>query len=404
MFTVYLADRDVAHRKELAHACRRRGLRTVEFTSGSDLYASVIAGAPDLVLLDVDLDEMDGFQVFSRLLRRRAERPLPLVFLSDFVHAHVVEVCLQRGARAYLRKGDPAERVATAISDLLTTPDASAAPGLVGGNREPDGDSARVDPAVAKGRRRSRLAILAACALVAALGFAIGAVLAARFPGPSSPAVREHARTSTRGVPAPGSTRSVAPRALGAVWSPEQPAPENARPTPPDSLTLPAVQSRTAARAASTSPVREVRTDPASLGPAPVHRSTLPAPDPGAEILHGLGLPLPGGAALDVGGSDVRPASERGHPGEARAPRVLTFRVGQTLEEVLELYAREGVEFDRRVVRMQAPFPGVERTVARGRLALEDGREATLTVSRPGIDFAAQGLFPETSLRIDIPE
>jgi hypothetical protein len=56
------------------------------------------------------------------------------------------------------------------------------------------------------------------------------------------------------------------------------------------------------------------------------------------------------------------------------------------------------------VARLQAPFPVVERTVARGRLALEDGREVTLTVSRPGLDFAARGVFPGTSIRIDIPE
>jgi hypothetical protein len=83
---------------------------------------------------------------------------------------------------------------------------------------------------------------------------------------------------------------------------------------------------------------------------------------------------------------------------------VLTFRLGQPLDEVLEIYAREGVTFDRRVVRMDGRFQGVERTIARGRLTLENGVEATLTVSHPGIDLAARSLVPETSLRIDIRE
>ena len=44
------------------------------------------------------------------------------------------------------------------------------------------------------------------------------------------------------------------------------------------------------------------------------------------------------------------------------------------------------------------------RTVARGRLALSDGRQATVTVSYPGLDFAAREVYAGTSLRIDIQE
>jgi CheY-like chemotaxis protein len=405
MFTVFLADRDAAHRKELAHALRRRGLRTMEFTSGSDLYAGVVAAAPDLVLLDVDLDEMDGFQVFSRLLRWRAERPLPLVFLTEFANAHVMEVCIERGARAYLRKGDSPETVAAAVVDLLTTPAAAAPAGQAdrvppGPDENPDGGSPRGEPVGAPGR--SRWAVLAACALVAALGFVVGALLAARSPQTSSPASPGSAPTAARGTSAADASRAAAPHVLGSLSAPGAGG-TNSPATHPDSLTLPAVQSRTAVRAASRSLVGEVRIESAAA-PALVHARPEPGRDPLGEVLGGRSLPLPDGAVLDAGGSDVRPAAERGHPRAARAPRVLRFRVRGTLEEVLRLYAGLGVEFERRVVRLQAPFPVVDRTLARGRLVLADGSEATLTVSEPGLDFAARDVYVGTSLRIDIRE
>jgi CheY-like chemotaxis protein len=438
MPTVYVADRDAAHRRELTQAFRRRGFRAFEFANGSDLYASVIAGAPDLVTLDVDLDEMDGFQVFARLLRKRDSRPLPLVFVSDFQNAHVVETCIQRGALGYLRKGDMADLVAAAAEDLLgdvsddsaeaklaaapddapdtretragaddsspskesagvtvpsgplpagssgKTADAGARPREAARGAKPRKpareaaapapkaapapqprkaaketaapapraarDTAAPTPKAASGTRRARWkrwAMFVACMLVAALGFALGALIISRLPGPGTAVPREPARP-----PAP---------ATGAV------------------------------------------VDASDAKSAPAFPASSPLPEPVATTLAGLGLELPPGSALDRAGSDVRPLAERGAPAGARAPRMLTFRTDRTVNEVLELYTRAGLAFDRQVVRMDGRYRGIERTVARARIS-QDGREATLTVTHPGIDLTEESLVQATSLRIDVRE
>jgi hypothetical protein len=162
------------------------------------------------------------------------------------------------------------------------------------------------------------------------------------------------------------------------------------------------VQSRTALRAASRSLLGGVSIEPDGAAPALARTVFRPARDPLAGIVAGLGLSLPPNATLDVAGSDLRPAGERGGVRAARAPRVLTFRVAEPLEEVLRFYADRGVAFERRVVRLEAPFPIVERQIARGRLELADGHEATLIVSRPGLDLAARDIVAATSLRIDV--
>jgi TonB family protein len=111
MATIFLGDRDEAYRRSLAHALRRRGDEVLEFSSGAELYARAVASPPDLVVLETELDELDGFQVFSKLHRERPNNPLPVVFVAEFEHPRVVRVVKQRGALGYLGKGRDLDHV-----------------------------------------------------------------------------------------------------------------------------------------------------------------------------------------------------------------------------------------------------------------------------------------------------
>jgi TonB family protein len=111
MATIYLGDRDEAYRRSLAHALRRRGDEVLEFSSGAELYARAVASPPDLVVLETELDELDGFQVFSKLHRERPNNPLSVVFVAEFEHPRVARVVKQRGALGYIGKGRDLDRV-----------------------------------------------------------------------------------------------------------------------------------------------------------------------------------------------------------------------------------------------------------------------------------------------------
>jgi TonB family protein len=123
MKTIYLADRDEAYRKELAHELQQGGAQVVEFASGPELFARTVENEPDLVLMDTDLDEVDGFQVFVWLQRERPHRPYPVVFLTRFDHPGVARVCKHHGALDYLLKSDPLEQVTDRIQRILARRD-----------------------------------------------------------------------------------------------------------------------------------------------------------------------------------------------------------------------------------------------------------------------------------------
>ena len=119
MVSVHVADRDPAFREPLAQALRRLPAEVVTFESGAELYSRVARDGPDLIVMDVDLEEMNGFEVFGLLLRDHPERPLPVVFLTDFDNSGIAQELLQRGALAYLLKNAPLDEIVRTLESLL---------------------------------------------------------------------------------------------------------------------------------------------------------------------------------------------------------------------------------------------------------------------------------------------
>jgi protein TonB len=123
MPTVLIADRDEAYRKALGQVLQQRGIEVDGVSSGAHLYARAMAEDPDLIVMEADLEEMDGFQVFARLQRNRQDNPFRVIFLSRFDHPRVARVCKQRGALAYLTKKQSLEQVAATLEGVLTDRD-----------------------------------------------------------------------------------------------------------------------------------------------------------------------------------------------------------------------------------------------------------------------------------------
>jgi len=68
--------------KLLTHMITMRGHRARSVTSGKEALASAFASPPDLVLLDIMMPEMDGFEVAERLQADPRTQDVPIIFIS----------------------------------------------------------------------------------------------------------------------------------------------------------------------------------------------------------------------------------------------------------------------------------------------------------------------------------
>ena len=72
--------------------------------SGEEALAAILASPPDLLLLDVMMPGMDGYQVATRIKGDRATAQLPIIMLSALIDANSMNHGRSAGAEAFLAK------------------------------------------------------------------------------------------------------------------------------------------------------------------------------------------------------------------------------------------------------------------------------------------------------------
>ncbi len=80
------------------------GYATVSAANGKQALTQVAAEEPDLILLDIMMPEMDGFQVLSHLKAEVAWRDIPVIVISAMTDLGSVVKGIKLGAEDYLAK------------------------------------------------------------------------------------------------------------------------------------------------------------------------------------------------------------------------------------------------------------------------------------------------------------
>jgi len=109
--------------RSLCAACIQHGLgddyEVFEAADGEEAMAAVEADRPDLILLDILMPEMDGFEVCRRLKGSPETRDIPIVFLTALGEEKDVERGLALGGDGYIVKPFNAVTLAAQVSEIL---------------------------------------------------------------------------------------------------------------------------------------------------------------------------------------------------------------------------------------------------------------------------------------------
>ena len=120
MAKILLVEDNELNRDMLSRRLARRGHQVLEATDGEAALALAASERPDLILMDMSLPGLDGWEATRRLKAAPATRPIPVIALT--AHAMVAdrERSLEAGCDDFDTKPVEIERLLGKIARLLS--------------------------------------------------------------------------------------------------------------------------------------------------------------------------------------------------------------------------------------------------------------------------------------------
>ena len=103
-FSAIIVDDDRDTREMLAMALELEGYQVTQAANGVKLISSLHVHKPDILLLDVNMSWIDGFELCRAVRRNEQFRTLPVLFVSARKARADVEAGLASGADGYFTK------------------------------------------------------------------------------------------------------------------------------------------------------------------------------------------------------------------------------------------------------------------------------------------------------------
>lgn len=113
---ISIVEDDPLVREELALLLTNNGYEAIQVTSFEDVTAEILETSPDLVLLDINLPNKNGYQICRELKNRSA---IPIVILTSKDQLADELNALELGADEFITKPYRSERLLLRVSNVL---------------------------------------------------------------------------------------------------------------------------------------------------------------------------------------------------------------------------------------------------------------------------------------------
>lgn len=111
-YKILAVDDEPSISKLVSHTLSRRGHEVVTANDGTTALSMAVLEKPDLIVLDVMMPKMDGWEVRRRLKENPVTKGIPIVFLTAVGQFEKQLAAMESGSEDYVTKPfEPAELV-----------------------------------------------------------------------------------------------------------------------------------------------------------------------------------------------------------------------------------------------------------------------------------------------------
>jgi CheY-like chemotaxis protein len=104
MYNIMIVDDNMGNLKVLVSMLNVKGYGIRTFTSGKMALKSAVLKKPDLVLLDIDMPDMNGYEVCQHFKENEKLRDIPIIFISAFSQMQNIVTGFNVGGVDYITK------------------------------------------------------------------------------------------------------------------------------------------------------------------------------------------------------------------------------------------------------------------------------------------------------------
>ena len=104
MKTILLVEDNAAIRENAMELLELEGYKVISAQNGKIGLQLAKEKQPDIILSDVMMPEMGGYEFFDELKKVEATRNIPFVFITSSVEKKEIQAAMDMGATGYIRK------------------------------------------------------------------------------------------------------------------------------------------------------------------------------------------------------------------------------------------------------------------------------------------------------------
>ncbi len=120
MAKILIAEDERDIRDLIAFTLRFAGHEVIVTTDGAEAYETAMTSSPDLILLDVRMPRMTGYEACQRIKQEPALQHIPVVFLSAKGQESEVQAGLDAGAVEYILKPFSPDQLSERVQAVLS--------------------------------------------------------------------------------------------------------------------------------------------------------------------------------------------------------------------------------------------------------------------------------------------